>query len=1568
MKRSGIVFMLLFFALIFSTNASAMERNVESFSKEEKEGYELTKKYEKSLKPMLEKKAITHTCQYSHKGIKATKKEKKNIETVMDMASKEKSGASHSSLGDSGSGSGGSTLGDSFDSRKFASTPVRNQDNYGLCYAFATTDAYALSYKYLHRDSFKKSEDKIKFSPWAMGGFMFNKHSDPLSLTDGDYLEKNVMPWSRESLEGGSLYAGVNLLAKGSGICLDKSAPYDVMKKKFDKGETAYLDEDIAYENKDIYLRESYYLDNIYDIKAVLKLYGVVSASYYSESNCYDYKSYAFYNPDATENMGNHAIVVVGWDDNYPKENFYYEPENDGAFLCKNSWGTAWGNDGYFWISYEEKSFGDVYAYDVQDRKYSHIYQYDGNPDDATWEITDNNGKLVSELVEKNDFVALQNEKIESCQIKVPDGYVKCTAYLEDASDALLAIGVAYKDVDGYLEIELEPLEEESNIIRKGEKFSIVVFVEAQEDNSHVSFYTENRDRNYISVISHAEVKPLQSFILNDDYRWEDVGTVVGGNLRIKALSTVVNLCEEDIDKINFRSKRVNVLTGEKKQLEVMSDGELVSDDLEIAYSSSDKSVARVDSVGNVIACKEGKATITATYDGKVAECTVNVLQNELEEITKADNYATESNPEEIYLMQDFIPEYDVEPYGATGTITWSVEKKNAYNQYEAAKIDPNGYEMDSDYDCMLNSVWGTFLPYKRGEYLLKGKYINSKGESVEQKFYINAKNKIIDCEKVEDFALDTDSEDASSVLNMFDYKLDAGMDKTIKLKHGSEIFLSYVILLETDNNVDADDVAELQLKVAMGVKDAVAKFEREKNVKFKVSKITRETAAQDGIRLCAKNNYIGIYALESYSHAIFEGESIEDTNPIRSVEVESKKITIDTRTATGAAIKVLSQSPENNNDKLTFKSLDTDIVTVDKDGNLTPKRFGSTVVEISTAATAWVSENDCIERIAVEVVGDKLEKIEAEKDSYKIERNSTELLKLNNSIQTKYKVRYESLDKRIVDVDEDGNMTGVSVGETTVKAFVCDVSTEVKVTVDAPLQMKVDDMQSTHNYVDGLSEEYIYVKEGAKALRIKFDSKTKLASDGDTLKVFDKYENEIIKYTTDFSKNEILIWGDTVKLKFITKGNGVDKAVDYGFKVKSIVEVDNPAESFTFDDVTIDVSNLDKKCKALTPKAATGQTVECMPITYKVVDGAENILLSTKRFAAHTGEIEARKFGKSLISATAIGKDGKPISYEFNVTVLDYMMTPTPVPTATPTITPSVAPTSTPEVTPSVAPTNTPEVTPSAAPTNTPEVTPSMTPTNTPEVTPSITPSKAPTATPSKAPTAIPEVTPTNEPTASPVITPLPTDTPEPQFSFVPGYRPLPEHTSFPIVLNKPKNDYKTVVNKKYDFVAIGLSKALAQKKTMKLSVYYKGEKLSYKKLIFKSSNKKYLTVSKKGKVKALKKGIGKKAWITVTLKQNKKIKLKYKIKIYKKSITAMKLSYNKKVKRGKTFYIKAKLSPSNKIYKHLEYIVLGSDIKISSKGKAKVSSNAVKGKHIILVKTLDGSNKKKKVKITVE
>ena len=120
-------------------------------------------------------------------------------------------------------------------------------------------------------------------------------------------------------------------------------------------------------------------------IKEAVYLYGGVQSSLYfdlanetSESIYYN-KTTNSYCYIGTEKP-NHDIVIVGWDDAYPKENFNTPLQGNGAFLCQNSWGNEFGDNGYFWISYYDSNIGInnvAYTKVEPTTNYSGIYQSD---------------------------------------------------------------------------------------------------------------------------------------------------------------------------------------------------------------------------------------------------------------------------------------------------------------------------------------------------------------------------------------------------------------------------------------------------------------------------------------------------------------------------------------------------------------------------------------------------------------------------------------------------------------------------------------------------------------------------------------------------------------------------------------------------------------------------------------------------------------------------------------------------------------------------------------------------------------------------------------------------------------------------------------------------------------------------------------------------------------------------------------------------------------------------------------------------------------------------------------
>lgn len=232
-------------------------------------------------------------------------------------------------------------------------TSVKDQQSGGNCWAFAGLAV-------LESCILKASGDNIDLSEENMKNIM-SSYSD--------------YGWKMDTNQGGYPSMIMSYLTSWIGPVLEEDDLYD------DYSTLSPILNSVVHVQNIKYIKRTSYTDNDAIKEAILR-YGAVGCGIYFDSTCYNMETSSYYGAFTTSS--NHAVAIVGWDDNYSKNNFKSPPRGDGAFLVKNSWNTDWGNEGYFYVSYYDTSFAlinddeAIYTFVLDDVvKYDKNYQYD---------------------------------------------------------------------------------------------------------------------------------------------------------------------------------------------------------------------------------------------------------------------------------------------------------------------------------------------------------------------------------------------------------------------------------------------------------------------------------------------------------------------------------------------------------------------------------------------------------------------------------------------------------------------------------------------------------------------------------------------------------------------------------------------------------------------------------------------------------------------------------------------------------------------------------------------------------------------------------------------------------------------------------------------------------------------------------------------------------------------------------------------------------------------------------------------------------------------------------------
>lgn len=250
-----------------------------------------------------------------------------------------------------------SSLPESYDLRdENRSTSVKDQGSEGLCWDFASTasiESNILTNPELSSKLGENAWETLDLSEAGNSWYLYTNIEDESSVLYNSYMQS-----SKKGADGGNAEDVAMGFSSGYGMYPEELLPYSDWNKGYTESLRFYSDyrlKDFSAFDNDVAFAKQMLMDN----GAIYVSYECYDSNYNNVDDIqayYDDGSPIVYNPD---DMG-HAVVIVGWDDNFSREYFCEEmrPENDGAWLCKNSWGessgcTTEGYEGYFWMSYE---------------------------------------------------------------------------------------------------------------------------------------------------------------------------------------------------------------------------------------------------------------------------------------------------------------------------------------------------------------------------------------------------------------------------------------------------------------------------------------------------------------------------------------------------------------------------------------------------------------------------------------------------------------------------------------------------------------------------------------------------------------------------------------------------------------------------------------------------------------------------------------------------------------------------------------------------------------------------------------------------------------------------------------------------------------------------------------------------------------------------------------------------------------------------------------------------------------------------------------------------------------
>lgn len=533
-----------------------------------------------------------------------------------------------------------------FDPRPAGVSGARHQ-YLGSCWAYS---ALAAAESNLIKKGY--TDSSIDLSEFQLIYFMNHENIDPL----GNYT-KDTKDSGKTMTElfnqGGSPKAAVSFLSKWTGPVLESQAP--VIRTALpgggwvdeeDQMNAVVLGQELCADSSQWHFKGAKYcdydVDHIDNIKELITNYGGVSMCYYDDGKHYSYTcpgegedaNYYF----AYKAAANHAVEIVGWDDNYSKENFKHAgteklPEADGAWLVKNSWAEvripdpyvyneAYKSSGYFWLSYYDKTICEIIAVDYDSKDtYANMYAYDGG---NMVNLSGNKGTHFLNIYEAKAYGTGSVEKIDGVMtylaanmpytLTIYTNPVVENGKLHYSGKSKPVTGSS--DYQGFYTIDLK---DQNIYIPDGQTYGICIETAKAKTDEGASpvgngGYYQEPGQTYTGY-------SLNDLADNTDLPCDKIGAPCLRGLTNKASGIVLS------ESVSLETNSLSLKEG--KTATVVVDEVLPENTTNktCSFYSTDESVATVDETGKITAVGYGECDIVVTaYDGMSSDtCHVTV-------------------------------------------------------------------------------------------------------------------------------------------------------------------------------------------------------------------------------------------------------------------------------------------------------------------------------------------------------------------------------------------------------------------------------------------------------------------------------------------------------------------------------------------------------------------------------------------------------------------------------------------------------------------------------------------------------------------------------------------------------------------------------------------------------------------------------------------------------------------------------------------------------------------------------------------------------------------------------